>query len=209
MSAAQLAIEEIRDLIESGALAPGARINAEELAESLGISRTPVRDALQTLRTEGLVEIFPRRGIFVRRISKQEVQDVYAIKTAIEPLAAAWAAERGSEADRQTLAALLQQLQAAGAEEDVFACARVVDTIHTHLFSMAESEVLSDVYRVFQTRVKLLRHLNMGQPGRLKVSIDQHSSVVNHVVNREPEAAQKIMQQHMVDASESVQNIVV
>ena len=207
LSASQMAAEELRDLIQAGALQPGQRVNADELAESLSISRTPVRDALQDLRTEGLVEILPRRGIFVRRISRDEVQDVYAIKTAIEPVAAAWAAERADNSERDQLKIHMLAFEEAGRDEDLRRCAEQVDAIHSQLFAMAHSEVLSDVYRVFHTRVRLLRSLNMGQPGRLTASLDQHRRVVDHVVAQEPQAARDVMLQHMFDASASVMGL--
>lgn len=207
ISASQLAAEEIRDLIESGTLEPGARVNAEELAESLQISRTPVRDALQDLKTEGLVEILPRRGIFVRRISRDEVHDVYEIKLSIEPVAAGWAAERGDDADREKLTSLVEELTASATTSDVKSCAGWVDEIHNLLFQMARSDVLSDVYRVFHARVKLLRHLNMGQPGRLEASVEQHRTVVQHVVKGESREARDAMHRHMLDAATSVQNL--
>lgn len=207
MSASELATLEIRDLIESGQLGPGARIHAEQLAETLQVSRTPVRDALRNLETEGLVEILPRRGIFVRTITKAEIRDVYAIKAAVEPLAAAWAAERGTGEGREKLSALLSQLEEAGALQDLSASADCVDKIHDQLFAMSGSEVIQDVYRVFHGRVKLLRHLNMGQPGRLKASVEQHRQVVHHVITQDAEAAQKVMYNHMLDAAASVQNL--
>ncbi|WP_239123827.1 GntR family transcriptional regulator, partial [Sphaerisporangium siamense] len=92
LSAKDVVAEEIRALIYNGTMASGARISTDELAERFGVSRTPVRDALQQLSVEGLVTITPRVGVFVREISPQEITDVYQIKTALEPMMAAWAA---------------------------------------------------------------------------------------------------------------------
>lgn len=207
MSASQLATLEIRELLESGRLAPGSRISPEHLAEVIQVSRTPVRDALRNLETEGLVEVLPRRGVFVRTITKDEIRDVYAIKTAVEPLAAARAADRGTEDGRERLAALQSQLEDVAARQDVKGSADCVDRIHDQLFRMAGSDVLQAAYRVFHGRVRLLRHLNMAQPGRLATSVGQHRQVVHHVVAEEAEAARRTMYDHMIDASASVEYI--
>jgi len=207
LSASELATAEIRDLIEAGTLLPGQRIHADELAERLMISRTPIRDALQRLQSEGLVEILPRKGVFVRRISAQEVEDVYRLKGAVEPMAAAWAAERGSDAARSALTAALGRLQDAARDGDVDLAAVCVDEIHTQLFTMAGSEVLLDVYRVVHGRVKLLRRLNMAQPGRLQSSVEQHEQIVGHVVAGRAARAGRQMARHMSDAAESVRKV--
>jgi DNA-binding GntR family transcriptional regulator len=208
MSATQLAADEIRDLIESGDLESGARIKVDELAAKLGISRTPVRDALQQLKTEGIVDVFPRKGVVVRTISVEEIREVYAIKIAIEPVAASWAAERGNETDREHLESLLDELKRHAASGDVVMCARIVDKLHSQLFLMSSSEVLQEVYRVLRGRVRLLRHRNMGQPGRLDVSVRQHSEIVRSVIDRQAGAAEAAMRRHMTDAAASVENIV-
>lgn len=143
LSSSDLAVAEIRELIESGRLAPGQRISADQLAETLEISRTPVFDALHRLKVEGLVDVFPRRGAYVRQISRQEVTDVYALKIANEPLAAEWAAQRGGREDRRKLEhLLLKQFRDAVAHDDVRLSSRHVDEIHTLLFEMADSEPL-------------------------------------------------------------------
>jgi DNA-binding GntR family transcriptional regulator len=203
LSATDLATEEIRDYIHSGKLEPGDRIRADELAEQLGISRTPVRDALQVLRTEGLVEILPRVGVFVRRITPSEIEEVYALKLAVEPLAASWAAQRGSTSAKVKLQGLLDGLHAAAEERDIRRAAETVDQIHNEIFTLAGSEVFSDVYRVFHARVKILRQFNMSQPGRLQISRHQHSEIVEAIVSGDGEWAAKTMTAHLMDAAAS------
>lgn len=208
LSATDAAKTMVRQLIESGELRPGERLNADELGRRLGVSRTPVRDALHHLRTEGLVDIQPRRGVFVRNISSKEVDEVYALKAAVEPVAAEWAAERGSDQAKAGLAALLDGLIDAGRAADVRLAAGHVDRIHDLLFDMAGSSVLKDVYAVFHGRVKWLRHLNMAQPGRLEASVKQHTDIVERVIRGDGPGARAIMAEHMEDASLSVRNVV-
>lgn len=208
MSAAEVAADEVRDLIDSGTLQPGQRINPDDLAQRLLISRTPIRDALQALKTEGLVDIVPRVGAFVRRISEQEAQDVYAIKAALEPLASAWAATRGTDEEKRELTLLLQDFRAAADRDDVRACTGHVDLLHRKIFEMARSDAFLDAYRVISGRVKLLRYLNMAQPGRLEISARQHREIVDAITSGNATRAGKLMRQHMMDAGESVRRVI-
>lgn len=206
-SATEMAADEIRSLIDSGDLRPGERISPDELASKLHISRTPIRDGLQRLKTEGLVDVVPRVGVFVRQISVGEARDVYAIKAALEPLAAGWAAARGSDIDRRDLSRGLTRLRNAAAREDIDGCAEHVDTIHTKLFDMTQSDALRDAYMVIRGRVKILRKLNLAQPGRLKTSSEQHAQIVEAVVARDAVLAEELMRKHMTEAGESVSRV--
>lgn len=207
-SASEVAIGMIRELIESGQLRPGARLNADELGDRLGVSRTPVRDALQTLRAEGLVDIQPRRGVFVRDISAKEIEEVYALKGSVEPIAAEWAAERGTDQAKRQLAALVSGLAEACSSGDVRLAAGIVDEIHDVIIEMAKSSVLQDVWGVLHGRVKWLRHINMGQPGRLDVSVRHHSTIVDLIVAGDGPSARQAMAEHLTDAAASIRNVV-
>jgi DNA-binding GntR family transcriptional regulator len=93
-------LARIRARIYSGEFKPGVKLSIDGLAAELGVSRTPVRDAFGQLEREGLVTITSRVGVFVRRLTRSEAEDIYRIKEAVEPLLARWAAERPSAAQR-------------------------------------------------------------------------------------------------------------
>lgn len=207
ISAAELAAEEIRERILRGDLRPGDRINADDISRELGISRTPVRDALQELRTEGLVEIRARVGAFVRRITHREITEVYALKLAVEPLASQWAAEFGTEDQLSLLEAAMNGLDQAARDGDVDGAVLSVDAIHDLLFEMTKSEVMVDVYRVFRARVRVLRQMNLRQKGRLTVSAEQHRRIVQAVLDREPVEARTAMAEHLENAVSAVTKV--
>lgn len=207
ISAAELATEEIRSRIVRGDLRPGDRIQADDISRELGISRTPVRDALQELRTEGLVEIRARVGAFVRRITHREITEVYALKLAVEPLASQWAAEFGTDDQFRELKAAMDGLERAAEEGDIDDAVLSVDAIHDRLFEMTKSEVMVDVYRVFRARVRVLRQMNLRQEGRLKVSAAQHRRIVQAVLDREPVEARTAMTEHLQDAVGAVTKV--
>src|SRR5438132_14144858 len=115
-SLADKAYHEIRGLIVSLELAPGAVIDERDLIERLEIGRTPVREALRRLSHEGLVEVYPRRGMFVTGVDVRELARLSEVRTVLEPEAARLAAQRATEDDRAEIAALLEELDAGGSE---------------------------------------------------------------------------------------------
>jgi DNA-binding GntR family transcriptional regulator len=203
-SATDHAREMVRELIESGELKPGEKLNPDDLAARLNVSRTPVRDALHQLQNEGLVDIRPRHGVFVRNITTREIEEVYALKAAIEPLAARWATVHGDSEQKAQLAAHFKALSKAGAARNLPLAADQVGHIHDLLMQMSGSAVLQDVYRVFQGRVRMLRHINMAQPGRLATSVAQHRAIVERIVAGDEKRAEEAMRDHMTDALRSV-----
>lgn len=207
LSASELAAEEIRSQIRSGQIKAGERINGDAIARDLGISKTPVRDALQTLRAEGLVEIQARVGAFVRHISPRELSEVYALKSTVEPLAASWAAEHGSEQDKERLEQVMARFETAAAAADTEACVECVDEIHDLIFDMSDSEVMVEVYRVFRARVKRLRHLNLSQEGRLALSVEQHRNIVDAICSGNPTKSAKAMSDHIRNASQAAKKL--
>lgn len=112
-----LVCAEIRQSILSGQLAPGSRLVEDRLAQRLGVSRNPVREALQTLAAEGLVEVFPRRGAVVAMLSDAEAEELFDVRTALEGLAASLAARRCDEAGRPLRAILERARQATDSGE--------------------------------------------------------------------------------------------
>src|SRR6266704_7108242 len=117
VSLADKAYQAIRELIVSLELAPGAVIDERELMERLEIGRTPVREALRRLAHERLVEVYPRRGMFVTGVDVRELARLSEVRELLEPEAARLAAERATDADREELACLLSELDSGSSAE--------------------------------------------------------------------------------------------
>lgn len=145
------------------------RINAGDLADQLQVSRTPILDAL-VLRNEGdgrdPASQGSVRAAYSQAGGRRDLQHQGGDRDTRRSLGSR---ARNGEAKQQRAAALIEDFRAAAGKHDVLTSARRVEELHLRLFSMADSKVLSDVYRVLHGRVKLLRHLNMAQPGRLEV----------------------------------------
>ncbi|WP_166353268.1 GntR family transcriptional regulator [Phytoactinopolyspora limicola] len=207
-SAKDAVAEEIRGLIHEGRLGLGERLSIDTLASRFGVSRTPVRDALWQLSTEGLVVITPRVGVFVREISPQEIADVYDIKGALEPLMAAWAAERGSPEARTDFLTSIADLEEVARQGDVSGYVALLEARRDALVAMAGSEGLRDALGVLDGRVRLLRFRNLSQPGRLEESAQGHKTVAEGIAAGDPEAAAAAMHAHMERASARVRQLV-
>lgn len=208
LSAAEFAADAIRDMLYHGAVRPGERLNPDVLAAQLQMSKTPVRDALQGLKLEGLVEVVPRVGVFVKKMTAQESTDVYRLKMAVEPLAASLAAERGDERARSDLRRMLRRLSTATSRENVAKAEEAVNDIHQQLFDMCGSEVVRETFRVINGRVRLLRFQNMAQKGRLTDTLAQHEAVIDAVARGDAAAAERLMREHLDDAARALQEVI-
>jgi len=202
------ALLAIRELILEGVLAPGKRISELAVAERTGISRTPIRAALQRLEEEGLVEIIPSGGFAVKSFSQQDVFDAIEIRGTLEGLAARLAAERGSAARLGPLQACLQELdelveKEINTEEGFSGYVTANARLHALIVDLAESPTLK---RQIDRAVSLpfaspsgfvMAQAVMPESHRiLLVAQDQHRCVVEAIANREGARAQAIMQEH-------------
>lgn len=202
------ALLAVRELILEGVLAPGSRISELSVAERTGISRTPIRAALQRLEEEGLVEIIPSGGFAVKSFSQQEVFDAIEIRGTLEGLAARLAAERSSIARLGPLRACLQELddvvEAAIATKEGFpAYVEANARLHAMIVDLAESPTLK---RQIDRAVSLpfaspsgfvMAQAVMPESHRiLLVAQDQHRCVVEAITNGEGARAEAIMQEH-------------
>ena len=150
-SLADKAYHAIRGLIVSLELAPGAVIDERALIERLGIGRTPVREALRRLAQERLVEVYPRRGMFVTGVDVRELARLSEVRVVLEPEAARLAAERATEADRAELSALIEELDAGGSE-----LMGLDERIHRAVYRAAHNDLLEatlEQYYVLATRI--------------------------------------------------------
>jgi DNA-binding GntR family transcriptional regulator len=206
ISAADLVAEELRNLIFHGEAPPGSRLHPDEIATQLGVSTTPVRDALQALSIEGLVDVQQRVGVFVRELSEQDAADVYRLKEAIEPIAAALAAERSGPEERAELREQLRLLRTAVRRGNVALAEDAVDALHLAIFTMTHSDVLQATFRVLGGRVRQLRYVNMAQAGRLEATLEQHTAVVNAIVAGNATESSELMRAHIGDAAEAIQD---
>ncbi|RDI95402.1 GntR family transcriptional regulator [Meiothermus sp. QL-1] len=185
----------LREDILQGLLPPGTRILEPELAQSLGVSRTPVREALQRLAQEGLVELVPGRGARVRVLLLEEVREVYEVRALLEGEAAALAAERASQAELGVLEALLSTLE--GLPKDDHTRQMQVDLeFHTTLVAAAHHKTLARIYEELRSSLALVRGFQRAL-SQHPTTQAQHRAILAALKSRDPERAAQAARAHV------------
>lgn len=207
-SAADLAAEEIRHRIFSDQLAVGAKISINELANDMELSSTPVREALKALEAEGLVTIAPRSGVYVRRISVDEVAQIYAIKEALEPLMVKWAMLRATEEQLQTMVSYARRIAEHADRDELDDYVRVVEERRQMLLTVAASDVLTGIFQGLDGRMRLLRYRNLAQPGRMRRSSLDHQALAQAMAERDVDRACDLTAASVRSAAQSLLRLI-
>lgn len=204
----QQVIERLREAVISGHLSPGQRLTERELTESLGVSRTVVREALRQLEAEGLIEVIPNKGPVVRALTAEEAEDIYRIRAVLQGLAAQ---EFVAHATPEQLAALEAALAAVIAAYEGGDAEHTVET-KTHFYEVlydgAASETLSSMLATLHARMWRWRTLGLAHPRRSvtrsRESLDNLRGIVAAIKNGNAEEAERITRAEASLAAEEV-----
>jgi DNA-binding GntR family transcriptional regulator len=200
-SLTERAAEAIKARILSGELLPGSNHLENELAELLGISRTPVREALLMLEAQGLVEIIPRRGVRIVPLSSQDMEEIYEILAELEPLAAAKAAAKGlSEHQLATLAECLDRMEAALEADDRKSWAEADDLFHRRLIMLSGNRRLQQTVQTFSDQVRRARLLTLHIRPAPHRSNEDHRALFDAIAEGDAERAARIHREHRMMA---------
>ncbi len=187
----------LRDGIVSAALAPGRQLSENELAQLLGVSRTPIREALQRLRDERLVEIVPQLGTFVTRISETAVSDAQFVREALECSAVRGAALRARDEDLTGLEAIIRRQEAAREAADYDRFYVLDDELHRALCDLSGHEIAWSLSQRAKGHLNRIRRLSLPEPGYLMEMIAEHRTVVSAVADHDPDAAEEALRHHL------------
>jgi DNA-binding GntR family transcriptional regulator len=199
-NASVAATELIRAAIVEGRLEPGQRLKEEELARELGISRTPVREALLFLQAEGLVESEPNRGATVRAYEPEEIEDMYELRALLEGHAAHRAATRISEEDLGRLRESNERFATLGAENDVVDLVRENLAFHNTVLEAAGSERLAAMVRKVIELPLVYKSFYWYSPEQKLISDHYHRELTRALEARDAERAELIMKEHVFEA---------
>jgi DNA-binding GntR family transcriptional regulator len=196
LSLAGQTVDVLRELVLTGEIAPGERLNEVGIAQRLGISRGPLREAIRHLVSEGLLVLVPHRGAHVPKAGADEVQALFELRTALECAAAELAASRRTEADLARLREVSDESRRnyqAGARFPH----RLDLAFHRALLEAARSPQIAEQVRLVQQRVVLLRSGLDDDPPHQRASMDDHDALVEAVADGDPDAAGEIMRRHL------------
>lgn len=175
--------QQLEFLIDSGVLMPGDPIDERALASRLGMSRTPVREALQQLRLQGLVQVVPRQGIHVARASIKSLLAMFELLAELEGVAAKLAARRIDDVGRKLLAQSLEGCREAQALDDRDAYSAANLTFHRALYNASSNSFLIDQLMHLRRRTQMYRRDAFQQRGRMQVSLADHERIAAAVLN--------------------------
>ncbi len=204
----EVVCETLRTAIIGGVLSPGQRLMEIQLAGELGVSRTPVREAIRKLEQEGFVEMIPRRGTYVANISIKDVIDVYEIRTALDVLAAGLAAERITDAQLALLRQHLARISKAVENEEMDKIGDYDWEFHEVLYNASGNDRLVGIINNLREQLIRLRVTSMNYPGRIKDTIVEHEQLLESIASRNPELAKQRAYEHMRNAESTLLNAI-
>ncbi|QWA09290.1 GntR family transcriptional regulator [Sodalis ligni] len=199
----------LRQAIMTGRYAPGERLIERELCETLGVSRTSVREALRKLEAEKLVHIVPNKGPIVAIISPQEAAELYALRGLLEGFAAREFAVRASEEDIARFGAAVQQLHAAGAAQDQGRVLDAKNALYDVLLSNCGNSLVKEILGSLHSRVNLLRATSLMHLQRLPASLNEIDNLYRAIQQRDADAAQAAAQLHVANAEKMALRLLV
>ncbi|RIX44080.1 MAG: GntR family transcriptional regulator [Rhodocyclales bacterium GT-UBC] len=196
--------ERLRQRIFAHELTPGTWIDEQKLAEEYGISRTPLREALKVLASEGLVELKPRRGCYVTEISRQDLDDIFPLMAMLEGRCAAEAVDRAKAADIKTLKLIHERLESAARDGRIDAFFEANQEFHRKIQELSGNRWLLSVIQDLRKVLKLSRLHSLSLEGRLQQSLDEHRQIMAALESGEGGRAEKLMHEHLLSGREAL-----
>ncbi len=190
-------LNQLRDMIIEGRLAPGARINEGQIGAILGVSRTPLREAIKSLTSEGLVEIVPAKGAVVRRFSEQDLAQILQVLKVIEQLGARLTCANATDETIRGIREMhdrMMKLYKSGRRLEYF---KLNQAIHTSFVQVSGNAFLAEMHETLQARIKRPRYLGNGAPEKWKQAVAEHEEMIAALSKRDGEALAQVIGRHL------------
>lgn len=201
-------VERVRDLIIDGTLAMGERVNESELGPRLGVSRTPLREALRTLASEGLIDLVPSKGAVVRRFSPADVAQMLESIKAIEGFCARVGVDRASPAEIESVLALHRQMVEHYNRRERLEYYKLNQSIHTKIVSLAHNRSLNELHALVQGQLKRIRFIGNESPQKWAGAMSEHEAMAAALAERNGEALARVLEIHMDNTLERVLDVI-
>lgn len=190
--------DRLRGMIQARELEAGEWIDEVALTKTLGISRTPLREALKVLVAEGLLRLEPRRGCYVNELSVDDLDEIFPLMAMLEGRCAHEAARKVTDQDLQRLEPLHQRLQEQAAKGDIDEYYASNALIHEAIQALAANHWLSDLVDNLRKLLSLSRHKSLVLPGRIDESCAEHMAIFAALKARDPEGAEALTRKHLM-----------
>jgi DNA-binding GntR family transcriptional regulator len=186
----------VRDLILSQVFPPGSKLNVEQICRDLGVSRTPVWDAMRRLESEGLVNTVPRHGVFVLNYGADQVRDLFAVRGALEALAVRQASGNLDDDARAALEAAVTEMERAAGAADIERYSRAAIDFHDRVLVAARNPVLSRLLENVYAQIHVLRLRSLYLPERIESSVAEHREIFEAVLGGDAERGERLARAH-------------
>ncbi len=193
-----LVFTSLRSAILTGKLEPGTRLLEMHLADEMGVSRTPVREALRMLELDGLVIVYPRRGAVVAQITKKDMLDVLEVRVAIEELAVGLACERASKEQLAEIRAQMEEFDAASVKNDISNLAYVDGLFHTAIVRASNNDKLLQVASQLSERINRYRFETLKDKNRYPQLREEHLHIYKAIEERHADLAKTQAREHIM-----------
>ncbi|RFC77674.1 GntR family transcriptional regulator [Streptomyces sp. AcE210] len=209
LSLAERAYRAIRDQLVMLDIRPGAPINEDQLAQSLGVGRTPVREALKRLQYERLVTTYPRRGTFATEVNITDLAHISEVRLELEPLAAARAARRATAEDRAALTAVRRELAGVDPRHDDAAELMHLDLkVHRAVYAATHNPYLEDTLIRHDNLATRIWCLFIDRLADMAGHVEEHGPLIDAIVAGEPDAAAQIARAHVEGFERAVRDAI-
>jgi DNA-binding GntR family transcriptional regulator len=200
-------LERLRDMIIEGRLEPGQRINEGAVGAQLGVSRTPLREAIKSLASEGLVEMQPAKGAVVRRFSLRDLREILEVIKSLEQLGGRIACAQATDAQIAEVVALHEKMMALYAEKNRLEYFKLNQAIHSAIVAASGNAVLMEMHETLQARIKRLRFIGNEGPAKWAGAVAEHERMIVALKKRDGEALAVEIGKHMDHTLDRVKEV--
>ncbi|MCF2681728.1 GntR family transcriptional regulator [Faecalicatena contorta] len=199
--------QRLREDILNGVYQEHEELREITIGEELGVSRTPVREALRQLELEGLVTIIPNKGAYVTGITAKDVEDIYKIRSQLEGLCARWATKNITDEQIEELEEIILlseyhlHKKKNGQAEQV---SEMDGKFHKILYEASDSRILEHVLKDFHKYVQMARTMSVEAPTRARQSIEEHREILNAIREKDADLAEKLANQHIINVMKNL-----
>lgn len=197
-------VDRLRDLIVQGELAPGSRLNERVLTARLGVSRTPLREAIKLLATEGLVDLLPNRGAVVAPIDPARIAETLTVMGALESLAGELVCAQASDESLADIRALHYEMLAMHARRDLDGYFRYNQAIHLKIVEASRNAVLAQTYRQLNANVRRVRYMANLSAERWDAAVQEHEAILAALNARDAARLKRLLRDHLAAKLASV-----
>jgi len=199
--------DTLRDMIMSGELREGDKIRENELCGLMGISKTPLREALRVLSAEGLIKLIPNRGSYVTVPTFEEIKEMFDVMSVLEGVCARTAAEKMKDRDFLRLEKLHKRLEENFRERDQKAYIQQNNSYHAFVQKLAGNRTLNQIVNGLRQKILLYRFQSLNLPGRFEQSIKEHRALLSAFRDRDSEKAEILMKSHLKKQFEALKKL--